>query len=95
VDGDDALPRTTKGESGGGDDFKCDFWFRGGCTLLISARTGAVRYVIRKSVKDQIRLDRQRRFMSAPEAISLRATYFGGSVADVAEPFAMLHAETQ
>jgi hypothetical protein len=77
-----------------------DFIFRGGCTLLISLETGAVRYCIRKNVMSGHRLAAQRRFLTRQPDPSLRATYFGdprqiyfGSLGrDVAgEPLALLH----
>jgi len=39
-----------------------DFWFRGGATVLVDLRDGRIRYVIRKSITDKARLERQRNF---------------------------------
>ena len=67
-----------------------DFWFRGGCTLLVNVETGKIRYCIRKSVLSNDRLNRQREFLGDPPTTSLRATYFGDCESG-REPFAMLH----
>jgi len=63
-----------------------DFIFRGGATLIIDLREYKLRYVIRKSIHDDIRLDVQRRLLLAPEGLGF--TYNCGS-GD--EPFALLH----
>jgi hypothetical protein len=69
-----------------------DFWFRGGSTTLIDLETREVRYCIGKSILNEGRLDRQRRFVSGDTDGSLGATYFGDpKVRGDAEPFAMLH----
>jgi hypothetical protein len=67
-----------------------DYYFRGGCTLLIDAETGKVRYSIKKRLDDE-RRERQRRFLLEEGNESLAATYFGGVTGDDQEPFAMLH----
>lgn len=67
-----------------------DFWYRGGCTLLINAETGKVRYCIKKDIKDDGRLSRQRAYQGSPDEVSLRVTYFGRPV-ECEEPFALLH----
>ncbi len=70
----------------------CDFWFRGGCTLLVDIETGAIRYCVTKNIASENRLARQRRFLTGGTDASLRATYFGGaSEGAEAEPFALLH----
>jgi hypothetical protein len=54
-----------------------DFWFRGGCTLIIDLDTRKLRYCIFKRINSKDRYDRQRAYLSgryAPE--SLHATYF-------------------
>jgi hypothetical protein len=68
---------------------KPDYYVRGGCTLLIDAVTGKVRYTIRKTL-DDARIERQRRFILGQAGESLAATYFGNRAVDD-EPFAMLH----
>ena len=67
-----------------------DFVFRGGCTLVVDARTGKVRYSITKRM-DGDRLERQRQFLLGAGAQGLAATYFGGPGASQSEPFAVLH----
>ncbi len=69
----------------------CDFWFRGGCTVLVDLDRGAVRYCIGKGMLSNSRLSDQRVFARA-SASSLQITYFGDPLRhEVAEPFAMLH----
>jgi hypothetical protein len=69
-----------------------DFWFRGGCTLLIDLDRGEVRYCIGKGVADEDRLETQRRFLNGAQDSSLSATYFGDPRRRVdVEPFALLH----
>jgi hypothetical protein len=73
------------------DDLRQDFKFRGGCTLLIDAETGELRYCVLKSIRSEARLARQRAFASGQEP-SLRATYSPADPrAAVREPFALLH----
>jgi hypothetical protein len=67
-----------------------DFWFRGGCTLVIDPETGEIRYCIRKSALDDERLDRQRRFERAGAMPSLQASYHGSRGRN---PFALLHGD--
>ncbi|MFZ5959992.1 hypothetical protein ACOXVJ_21030 [Pseudomonas knackmussii] len=65
-----------------------DFTFRGGATLIIDLRDGALRYIVRKSIDDNDRLEAQRRFLQAGSA-SLALTYRGIRRGD--NPFAMTH----
>lgn len=69
-----------------------DFWFRGGCTLIIDPETGEIRYCIRKSIQTENddRLKRQRRFEQAGVNPSVAETYLG--VRD-RNPFALLHTD--
>jgi len=68
------------------------FWFRGGCTWIVDADTGSVRYAIGKNINSAARLERQRKFLTEVSGQSLRATYFGaGGKGGQAEPFALLH----
>jgi hypothetical protein len=67
-----------------------DYYFRGGCTLLIDADTGKVRYSIKKPLNDE-RKRKQRQFLLEEGNESLAATYFGDAMTDGSEPFAMLH----
>lgn len=69
---------------------KPDYYVRGGCTLVIDAMTGKIRYTIRKTL-DDARIERQRRFVSEQAYENPSATYFGGVVHEEREPFAMLH----
>ena len=69
-----------------------DFWFRGGCTLLVAYGSGRVRYAITKDICSDARLERQRRHHGAPSQLQPRLTYFGDPHAcDVGERFASLH----
>ena len=66
------------------------YYFRGGCTLVVDAESGRVRYSIRKPL-DDARRERQRLFMLEQGNENLGATYFGGVESERKEPFAMLH----
>jgi hypothetical protein len=71
---------------------RCDFWLRGGCTVLVDLDRGTVRYCIGKGMTSASRLAAQRKFALA--SISPQAVYFGDPRRqDQAEPFAMLHRE--
>jgi hypothetical protein len=54
-----------------------DFYFRGGCTLLVDLETAKVRYSIFKDIRSEHRLARMRRFLTRDGAPSLRVTYLG------------------
>ncbi|MEA2467395.1 MAG: hypothetical protein QOJ57_1521 [Thermoleophilaceae bacterium] len=66
-----------------------DFYFRGGCTLLVDAQTGRIAYSIRKPLSES-RKKRQLDYVLGEGNEGLAATYFGG-VTEAKEPFAMLH----
>jgi hypothetical protein len=71
---------------------KPDFYFRGGCTLLIDHETESIRYIISKSVGDESRLNKQREFKYMNPRPSLRSIYLGEDVGEeTKEPFAILH----
>jgi hypothetical protein len=63
------------------------FDFRGGCTLILDAETGQVRYCIRKRITDKDRLERERTFRMEASG-SLRAMFFES---DDDNPFPSLH----
>jgi hypothetical protein len=65
-----------------------DFWFRGGCSLIIDRESGDIRYCVRKSVLDDQRLEVQREFERTGALPSAAATYFGSRERN---PFALLH----
>ncbi|MEO6811914.1 MAG: hypothetical protein ABI353_22625, partial [Isosphaeraceae bacterium] len=69
-----------------------DFWFRGGCTLIIDPESGEIRYCVRKSIQTEgdTRLERQRQFEQTGANPSIADTYF-----DVRgrNPFALLHTD--
>lgn len=78
-----------------------DFWFRGGARMIIDLRSGKVRYIIRKAIDDEVRLQAQRAFLSGLSGESLALTY-GRSLAAALptgaehqrvpfEPFALTH----
>ena len=68
-----------------------DFYFRGGCTLVIDPRTGEIRYCIRKSIGKEGRLNRERRFRQGDLGDKVGGIYLAGEE-DTANPFAFLHA---
>lgn len=65
-----------------------DFWFRGGCTVIIDPCTGEIRYCIRKRVTDDKRLQRERDWRLTAQLENSQALYRD---ADASNPFAMLH----
>src|SRR5262249_58350814 len=64
-----------------------DYYFRVGCTLLVDAETGKVRYSVKKKLTDA-RRERQRRYVVGEGNESLATTYFGGVTGKHMEPFA-------
>lgn len=70
-----------------------DFWFRGGCTLIIDLETGRLRYCIYKRINSKSRYERQRAFVNGTSAgFSLAATYYDTLGADeVNEVFSFVH----
>jgi hypothetical protein len=68
-----------------------DFYFRGGCTLLVDPESRNVRYCVVKNINDEQRYERQKQFLTEVASRSLRATYFGTFGHDHVEPFALLH----
>ncbi len=68
---------------------KHDFVFRGGATMIFDLKENALRYVIRKRVDDDRRLQEQRDLLANPEGFGFayRATEHNPE----REPFAMLH----
>lgn len=70
------------------------FTFRGGCTLVVDAQSGKVRYAIRKDIASSSRLARQRGFLKGESTNSLAATYFSSlHESGDREPFAVAHRE--
>jgi hypothetical protein len=65
-----------------------DYYFRGGCTLIVDAHTGQVRYSIKKRL-DAARRERQRTFVLEGLNESPAATYFRHAIEE--ERYAMLH----
>jgi hypothetical protein len=67
-----------------------DFVFRGGATLIIDLRENCVRYVIRKRIDDNDRLNEQRELLAQPDGLGF--TYLPPVPGQAArEPFAMTH----
>jgi hypothetical protein len=66
-----------------------DYWFRGGCTLVVDPSTGEVIYSITKLLNDD-RREKQRKWVNGSFDNSLAGTYFGRAGAAM-EPFAMVH----
>jgi hypothetical protein len=70
-----------------------DFSFRGGCTLIIDAESGEIRYCVAKRVDDAKRLDAERDFRSGGAgAGAAAATYFDDPRA-AHNPFCFLHSD--
>jgi hypothetical protein len=82
------IPQRIGDQADGAD--KPDYYFRGGCTLLVDAETGKVRYSIKKKL-NEARKARQRQFFLDEGSRSLAATYFGPPGTEEREPFALLH----
>lgn len=82
------IPQRIGDQSDSGDE--PDYYFRGGCTLLVDAETGKVRYSIKKKL-NEARKARQRQFFLDEGSRSLAATYFGPPGTEEREPFALLH----
>ena len=70
-----------------------DFWFRGGCTLIMNLETGRLRYCIYKKITSKNRYERQRSFLRGESAgLSLAATYFDMmQTAESDEVFSFVH----
>ncbi len=70
-----------------------DFWYRGGCTLIIDIESGRLRYCVYKKMDSEHRYERQRDFMAGRYAApSLAATYFdASSVGEQGEVFSFVH----
>ncbi len=75
------------------------FKFRGGCNLIFDLNVmfnekdkSGLRWVIKKAIDDEARLQRQRDHRTSETGLSLRATYSGRHGREV-EPFAFLHNE--
>src|SRR5262249_20341535 len=68
--------------------------FEGGSSIIVDLRKQKVRYCIRKRLRSDTRLERQRQF-AVGEFDSLRSTYLGeralGRFTQVTEPFALVH----
>jgi hypothetical protein len=68
------------------------FVFRGGCTMLVDLETRQPRYVIRKDIRGETRLQRERVYRGPGRQTSLYATYFGDPHAtSFGNMFAALH----
>ena len=69
---------------------KPDFDFRGGCTLIVDARSGQIRYLISKRIDSVTRLQAERDFRGIGSH-ALAANYFTGSGKE--SPFRLMHSE--
>jgi hypothetical protein len=69
-----------------------DFYFRGGCTLLIDPHAGQIRYCVRKPICEEgdPRLVRERAFRQGQFGDKVGGIYLSGDHDDV-NPFAFLH----
>ena len=76
-----------------------EFFFRGGCTLILDLKDLSLRYAIRKDIAGQkadARLKRQIDHLVNKTGASLRATYFGSVMPPgFEEPFALLHRSSE
>jgi hypothetical protein len=69
---------------------KADFIFRGGATLIIDLRENRLRYIMRKRIDDEDRLQEQRELLANPEGFGF--TYLSDEPGSShREPFAMAH----
>jgi hypothetical protein len=84
------IPQRLDGEAAGDPAADPDYYFRGGCTLIVDAESGGIRYSIEKAL-DEERKERQRRYVLEQANENLAGTYFGGVAGEMNEPFAMLH----
>jgi hypothetical protein len=75
------------------DELTPDFWFRGGCTILLDSETGEIRYCIYKDITSENRYKRQSNYISGKQIDpSFRETFFGSDRFDSeSEIFAFLH----
>jgi hypothetical protein len=68
-----------------------DIRFRGGCTLLVDLDTREIRYLIRKRLLHQGRMEEQMQLGAKAASSGLRAAYFDRTGRQQGEPFAVLH----
>ncbi|MEZ0215312.1 MAG: hypothetical protein ACAH27_20520, partial [Xanthobacteraceae bacterium] len=68
-----------------------DFVFRGGATLIFDLLNGKLRYVIRKRINDDARLEEQRDFLCVRQRLGTLGITYGGGAGHSGEPFAMVH----
>jgi hypothetical protein len=75
------------------EDTDCDFWFRGGVTILIDMRSQKVRYCIYKNIESIKRYEKQREYsLNKSTVSSSRSMYFKDvSKNNWDKTFAMLH----
>jgi hypothetical protein len=82
------LEQQKKADAGEEEPTTADFIFRGGATLIVDLKEELLRYVIRKPITDDTRLDEQRKILSDPEGFGFTYNpYESGE----REPFAMIH----
>jgi hypothetical protein len=84
------IPQFVDSDAASAENPKPDYYFRGGCTLVVDAETSKVRYSVVKPLSER-RKEQQRRYLLEEGNESLAATYFGGACHEHDEPFAMLH----
>jgi hypothetical protein len=70
-----------------------DFYFRGGCTLVIDAESGEIRYCVYKRVDDDNRLAAERAFRSGGDAAGDAAVSYLDDPRAAHSPFCFLHAD--
>jgi hypothetical protein len=74
----------------GYEDAAPDFYYRGGCTLLVDPKTGVIRYCVRKRIDNDARLEQERRYRSGDFG-DTTGGYFGPDNPDGGNPFDFLH----
>lgn len=77
-----------KADAGEEEPATADFIFRGGATLIIDLKEELLRYVIRKPIADDTRLDEQRKILSNPDGFGFT---YNPDESGGREPFAMIH----
>jgi hypothetical protein len=70
------------------DKVEAEFYFRGGCTLIVDGHSGEIRYAVRKGIAKEERLEAERAHRRDTGNFQLADSYFQ---ADERNPFRLLH----
>lgn len=68
-----------------------DFYFRGGCTLIVDGRSGKIRFLMSKNIASEHRLQAEREFRGGTGVQALAANYFHGLGEE--NPFRLMHTD--